>query len=290
MPNIDDLSTYIQNNDTKGFLLCYLQILDEGAALSVPTSLEEQKTNDGWLEILSNVTGGYTDEFVSELTKLWLSIVTKQGGTITKTFAKELIAIIQNKPKPAPEPENAKITTKAMPLKPISPNNAAPTTATPPETPEVNYDNDTITSKISDNYYSLEEAKETKLSSKDEIAKNIKLAIIHKKPNLFLINYLSNVRHNEAIKVPITSILESIRSQWEDILKDKFDYQPETDFLKEIAAKWFYLVNLKGLPNNKEKLENFLYYLIANNTEQLSEEPALNKKESFIFSFLRKFT
>ena len=296
MPSIDDLSNYVQNNDVKGFLLTYLQLLDEGAALSVPTSLEDAKAREGWEEIVPSVTGGYTDEFISELTKLWLGTVNKQGGTITKTFAKELIAILENKPKPAPEPvEKKAIATPAHhPLAAGGKQTAAqpssePAAAETTQAQKVSYDEDTISSKISENYYSLEEAKETKLISKAELQNNIKLALNQKKHEVFLINYLSLIRHNEQIKVPVTSVLETIKSQWEHILMDQLDYQPETDFLKELAAKWFYLVNLKGLPNNKEKLEDFLFNLIANSKEQLVNPiTGANKKENFITLLLKK--
>lgn len=295
MPSIDDLSNYVQNNDVKGFLLTYLQLLDEGAALSVPTSLEDAKAREGWEEIVPSVTGGYTDEFIAELTKLWLGTVNKQGGTITKTFAKELIAILENKPKPASEPVEKKVITTpahhppAAGGKPTAAQSAEPVAEETTQGQKVSYDEDTISSKISENYYSLEEAKETKLISKVELQNNIKLALNQKKHEIFLINYLSLIRHNEQIKVPVTSVLETIKSQWEHILMDQLDYQPETDFLKELAAKWFYLVNLKGLPNNKEKLEDFLFNLIANSKEQLAgPATGANKKENFITLLLKK--
>ena len=100
MANSDQLSEFIAANDAKGFLICYMQCIDEGQNFSVPSSIELSKIKEGWEEILPGIGGGYTEEFIDSLASTWNSTVTKQGAKVTPTFAKEILAILQNKPMP----------------------------------------------------------------------------------------------------------------------------------------------------------------------------------------------
>ena len=70
----------------------------EGDNLSVPSSMEAEKCKDGWIDILTSLSVKFTDEFVTNLNRYWLSVVKKQGGKITETFSREILDIIENKP------------------------------------------------------------------------------------------------------------------------------------------------------------------------------------------------
>ncbi|MFC1617182.1 hypothetical protein ACFL2K_03080 [Candidatus Margulisiibacteriota bacterium] len=254
MPTTDDLSNYIQGNDIKGFMLCYMQLVDGGHNLSVPSHLELKGIQDGWQEILPNVTGGYSDEFVLELSKYWFSVVKKQGGKVGDNFTKEIIAIIEGKPTP-------NIQKKQAPKKPIQTTDteATPTVTSPTNAPVGNE----VASNISSHYYSYQGATETMLLSQKELTKNVREAINYGDANEFLVNYLSFSRHNERIQVPLSTVLKTISTGWENIILGKFNLKPSGVLVKAITSKWFYLVNHKGLPSTNEKMQDLLYYLIS---------------------------
>lgn len=267
MPTTDDLSSYTMANDTKGFLLCYMQLVDSGMNLMVPTSLELDKAKDGWSEILPNVTGGYTDEFVDNLSQYWLSIIKKQGAKVTDTFAKEIIAIIENKPKPAAAQS------KPVPAAAPQQQTASPAVSESAETPSSTIPEsrhaplDSVASHISTSYYSYQSAVETSVLPKDQLNAKIKDALEKEKTEDFLVYYLSFARYQEKVKVPMTSVISNIMPKWEEILMEVFETRPNTPFLKALSAKWFYLVNQKGLPTTIEKMQDILYFLMANRQE-----------------------
>ncbi len=296
MASLDDLSVHTQNNDTKNFLLTYLQIIDEGQNLPVPTSLELPGIIEGWNEILPSVTGGYTDEFVEALSQYWLSIVKKQGGTVTETFTKELIGLIEGKPFKAPTGPSTKLQERPpMQQGPKMPNapkaqETTPTEEEPPQPTSTPADATTeysegISTKISSSYYSYQEAKDTDPIGEKEIPFKINLALNKNDADDFLIAYLSNIKHNKDIKVPITSVIDTIKERWEELLMGEFNHQPSKEFIKALSSKWFYLVNQKGLPTNKEKLEEYLYYLLANKKPSIQLETAPPKSGGFLNKF-----
>ena len=288
MPTTDDLSSYTMANDTKGFLLCYMQLVDSGMNLMVPTSLELDKAKEGWSEILPNVTGGYTDEFVDNLSQYWLSIIKKQGAKVTDTFAKEIIAIIENKPKPAAAQS------KPVPAAAPQQQTASPAVSESAETPSSAIPEsrhaplDSVASHISTSYYSYQSAVESDVLPKKDLNAQIKIALEKEQVEDFLIHHLSWARYNEKVKVPLSSVITIISQKWEEILMEVYESRPNKNFLKAVSAKWFYLVNQKGLPTTIEKMQEILYYLMANRTplETKSEAvPVIPKKKKFFEKF-----
>lgn len=294
MPSVDDLSGYVQENDIKGFLLCYMQLVDEGLNLSVPTSLELPQVKEGWEQILPEITGGFSDEFVEQLSQFWLTTVTKQGAKVTPTFAKEIIAILENKPKPAAASAPPKQAPPAAPKAGIQPagpkpaqGEAEPVSHVPAPGPAL----DTVASHISSTYYSYQSAKESPLLPKDQLNEAIKQALAHEQADDFLIHYLSLSRHKEKVTVPLSSVLETIMAKWEEILMSVYSVRPSLAFLKALSAKWFYAVQFKGLPMHPEALQDLLFFLVSNQSKNPKPElENIAAKAEVKQGFLKKIT
>jgi len=94
MPDLVDLPGYIDENDHRGFLRAYLQLLLEGYSLAIPTQMTLAEIKESWTQILPRIHRNFTDNFVDHLGKFWIYLVKKQGGTVTETFVQDLLDII----------------------------------------------------------------------------------------------------------------------------------------------------------------------------------------------------
>lgn len=251
MPLISALSEAVQRNDHVGFLRTYMSMILEGDNLSVPGSLEAEKSKEAWTDVFQTLSIKFSEEFMTNLNRYWLSVVKKQGGKITETFSKEILDIIDNK-----APAGKKL--------------SMPPTNTASENPQA----DTVVLKISTDYYKHSLLHAERPAHKDDIDQKIMEALSKKQVDHFLKHYLSYTQVEIKPLVPLSTVLGVVSDRWEDIIMREYGVVPEPKFLSELSIRWFYLVNLKGIPINIEKLSE-LYLFIATSTQP---KPKAEKK------------
>lgn len=285
MSQTSDLNGYISAQDAKGFLRTYMELVSGGQNLSIPTGLEPQPAKEGWLQILPGIGGGYTDEFVDALTDFWLQTVKQQGGTLTETFAEEIVAIIDGRPKPKGKAAAASSDAPAAgggdAPAPAGGGTAAVAQAAasaPGSSAVANSSQlDTVASDISSSYYKEQDARDTKPLSKAELDSQVQKALESERVDRFLIPYLSLSRHGIKPVVPKSSVITMIRSQWEEILLNEFHIMGSTEYIQKLSARWFYLVNQKGLPIGLNDFEALSFFIVANEKEEEGKKTATSQ-------------
>ena len=262
MPSTSDLREAVQRNDHTAFLRNYMMMVLEGDNLSVPGSLEAEKSKTGWEDILTGLAIPYTDDFLSNMNRYWLSVVKKQGGKITEKFSQEILDIINNK-----APSNTKI---QMPSK-----------TDVPGIPEDSH-SDTVVLRISNDYYKHSLLHAERPTHKDDIDKLILEAVSKGQIENFLKHYLSYTQVDIKPLVPLSTVLGVISDRWEDIIMREYGLVPDPGFLSKLSVKWFYLVNLKGIPINLAKLSELYVFLATKEKPKTApKSKSVTPKKSF---------
>ncbi len=280
MLSIDDLSNYIAADDYKGFLRCYFLIIDGGQNLSLPASLELPGIREGWSEILPEIVGGYTDEFIDGLSQYWHQIVKKQGGTIDDNFSKQILALIDGQPMPKAAavdgPDNGSdgpspAAKKKSPSAPSPSNNDSDESESGSSSGgSGDTSNPTVESQISQSYYHFQAATEFRTPEPKKLQQLLDTAIENEDALTFMVYHLASIRKSGKASFPMSSVMPTIVKKWEEVLMEDYGIQPELTFVKAVASQWFGAVNLKGLPASKEKTEEIFNHFVQ----------ALQKKEA----------
>ncbi|NQY75125.1 MAG: hypothetical protein HRT90_10285 [Candidatus Margulisbacteria bacterium] len=292
MADLSGLNQFVDSQDTKGFLRAYLQLVLDGYNLSIPSSLEMDGVKKGWEQVLQSFMGSINDPFLTELSSLWLRLVKQQGGKLTENFSVQMMALLDGKPKPQdiiPDQKEGPADQKGAPADAPAPpqggaapsqENGAPQQSPAAENvpPQADSGLDTVAPSISEGYYKHQTAEETSVPSKELLPKYIQKAIKEEKAKSFLIHYLSYSRYDIKPKVPLSSVKSVIQKSWEDILMTDFSAMPSSEFLSELSANWFYLVNQKGFPSSIPVLKKMLIHLLIEKNQQPTSES--EKKES----------
>jgi len=268
MPELTDLSEHIANNNKDDFIKTYLLLLIEGYTLSIPKQIKLPDIKEAWSQILSRLYRDFTLEFLEDLSKSWLLLIQKQGGNITDNFPEELLIIINGG-----NPIDALRKKEALAKEADDRQKALHSQYAEPVINEVK-------SNISQNYYEIEQAESIKIPHKDKLEKQMTTAIKNLNHIGYLIKHLS-VSHYEALpKVPKTTLLERIRSEWEEIIILQHNEMVDETFLDNLSSFWFSIVNQKGIPYTVENIKDILIDLMAKHPNETKEE-APKKKTIF---------
>ncbi|MBT5856567.1 hypothetical protein HOH87_08060 [bacterium] len=261
MAQLTELSHFIETDDIKGFLKTYMILLKEGFTLSIPLETDVKKVVEAWTQIVSRISRRFEDSFVINLSKLWLISINKIGATVDDTFPLRMIQqldpdyIDEDQPDTLPSPQTKPSSNGSLKIR----------------LPEINGTEkpNEISSNISPDYYAYEAAQKTVVPKTDAIENDIQEAIGSDNPNGFLVHYLSQVRLGKSPKLPMSSVLNIIQTQWEEILLSDLEVHPSDEFIDQVSAIWFHAVNQKGLPHTGESQEDMLIFLMSR-----YEEPA----------------
>ena len=145
-----------------------------------------------------------------------------------------------------------------------------------------------VKSNISTHYYKEAQARQAEIPNTDVLFKKMKKAIKQYDIDGFLVAYLSQIHHNSALQVPLSSVADNIQTQWETILTTQFNVIPDQPFLEELCAKWFYIVNQKGLPSTQDKLEDILYFIAGKYKGPPQKKPTSKKANHPLTRFFKK--
>jgi hypothetical protein len=280
---LPDLQSCLEINDHSGFLWVYFKQLQAGKRLTVPSSLDPQKSLLEWEEILHFVVTGITPTFLANLNEYWQRIIKKHHGHITPDFASEILQIIQTgrvlefKPKPKPAPKESKKNLAQEPKEksssPEENGDIAKFQEDIPETEELKH----MQTTISKSYYKKSQAIDNLPPEKDLLS-NMLTYLDQAKFPAFFINYLAQLHYGKNVQLPTSTILDKIISDWQKIidqqfavaLKKSFKVDLNEDFIKSISFQWFYAVNRVGLPTSKEHIKALIEYFYLKNETPLS--------------------
>lgn len=264
MTTLIELPDYMYEGDAEGFLQTYLRLLTEGYSLTIPKQTSLDEITEAWQNILPRISNDFELPFAEEVAKLWRQLLRRQGAQMNETFAEEMLAILEGRPKNEGKKVETEITSEMLNDDEFY-ENLKPGTLTPDVVEKRDGDaSNEVLSNISDSYYNFESNK----SSLDIKPKNawpqIETALEDHDVDGFLIHYLSQARDGIKPKVPVSSVLQVIRNQWEEIMMVDHNLMAEDEFLSRLSSRWFSVVNQRGLPYSMDAIEDLLTYFMEN--------------------------
>ncbi len=90
------------------------------------------------------------------------------------------------------------------------------------------------------------------------IFKKVKQMIDEENSDLFLVYYLSYIQLGIVPVLPLSTVHHLIEVKWEEIIGREFGVTPSSVFLLKLTSRWFYVMNLKGIPTTPDQLA-YLY-------------------------------
>jgi hypothetical protein len=254
MHNISELKDCVNQTDYYNFLRIYIYLVKEGENLNLPITNKFETVKNEWESILFFVAPIYTEEFIDNLSLLWLGVLDEYKGFIDKDFAQKMLAILVSGVK-LRDIEGSKEEKKPEAIDPKYKKKGVEISSEKYKDVGVaQFVNKHITNK----YYKEKEAIDFEAPKEDLLDNGANQAIKKKDSNAFLVNYLSYSKYDVLPVLPKTTIKETIKADWESILKEKFSAKLDDGFLDSLSKRWFYLVNAYGLPINIEKCKNLL--------------------------------
>lgn len=252
MAQLTDLSDLIYDNQPGPFVQTYLECLIEGFSLKFPKNTQKEALEEAWTSIITKLESDIHDDFIPNVSKRWARLLSQVKDNIDASTPKELYKVLTG------EEYNPPVSQKKADESYYSRN------MDPMKAPK--------DSGVSDNYYKQKEIENTAPLPLKEIQKRKKAAFKDRNAELFLIYHLSTVRHDESPSVPLSSLPETILQKWEDIILKELGKPLPDEFGSQLASKWYYYVNQKGIPNNKKSLQNILFALMidSNNIDSTS--------------------
>ncbi len=251
MPNlISELNLYVSRKDVIGFLRVYMRLVNEGRPLQLPSTQDLARAKSGWMACLQEVVESFSAEFVDKVAVYWLKLAQRHGNVTSPDFARDILTILHNQAWVPPKRPEAK-------------------------TPK--FDSDAVAPKISQRYY--EHAQEEVTEAR--IQKMVKKSISDNDADGFLIAYLSFIKINMAPQVPMSTVLDVISNKWEEIIAREFGVSVSSVFLLTLASRWYYIVNLKGLPMTPPQLQAIAGYFETHRIPVKRDGAIQEKKRKF---------
>lgn len=265
------LISSINNNNPTEFLVTYFELIEEGQNLSVPSHLELSKISEGWNEILKSLNCEFTTDFLNELSTLWLSVIKKQGGQITDTFANDILKILNGPSGTASSEEESTISLS----NPDNTNQAI--------------SQGRVVSNISSAYQQSEAMTMPRNRlSKKEALKQLTYTYHDANPTGFIKSYLE-LTYYDSIQYPIpkTSLKNQLLIFWQEQFMRLLNDSQRDAFLGHVNQTWFNLTNKYGIPSS-EKIQNQFINELIENENQYKPKIELPKKELSFFEKLKK--
>ena len=234
---------------------------------------------------MPRISNDFEEPFVEELAKLWRQLLRRQGAQMTANFAEEMLAILEGRPKNEGQRVETEITSDSLSDEQIYAKLKLGTlTPDVVEKREGDASND-VRSNISDSYYNFESNKSSLDISPKNAWPQIETALNDQDVDGFLIHYLSQSRNGIKPKVPVSSVLQVIRNQWEEIMMVDRNLMVDDEFLTRLSSRWFSVVNQRGLPYSLDAIEDLLIYFM----EHYKAPPATKnaKKKGFLGKLFR---
>ena len=259
MAELTDLSDLIYDNEPNMFIKTYLECLIEGYSLKFPIEKTKENLESTWTSIITKLESDIDDDFIPKVSKQWARLLAQHKGKFDAT---------------APQAFYKRLTGEEF-----HPN-------TPKESTDASYYSRNMDplkapkdSGVSDSYYKQKELDNTDPLPLKEIKKRKKASFKAKEVDLYLIYHLSEIRHDQNPKVPLSSLPETILEGWESIILNEYNKPLNDNFGAALTSKWYYYVNQKGIPNTPKGIKNILFSLIID-TNNIDATSSLQNSES----------
>ncbi len=251
---ISELNIYVKRKDVVGFLRVYVRLVVEGRSLPMPSTIDVQRAKSGWLTCLQDVVGSFSADFVEKVAQYWVKLSQRHGNPSSPDFARDILTILHN---------------QAW----VPPKTSAPTQK---------FDTDAVAPQISQRYYN-----HGQILNEDQVQKLSQKCIRDNDADGFIIAYLALLKLEIRPQVPMSTVLDVISNKWEEIIVREFGVSPSDVFLLTIATRWFYIVNLKGLPMTLPQLHAIAAYFethrIPGQRETQADQTAGKKRKFWWF-------
>lgn len=227
MKTVSDLTKFINANDVYSFLLTYLEILDTYGSLEIPLDLNMETLAQQWQDILPMSCQKASEDFYQQLALLWFELVsTYQETTTDNSFDfNHLIQALHRH----------KLTNKKFESFAISQG----------------YVLSNLNKNVS--IYDI---------SYDFLEQDLLTALKKNNAVKFLIEYLKSALVDTSIKLPKSSVEDVLKTKFSDILISNYN-KNKTSFLNNVVKVYLLLVTRFGLPVNKDKIKQCIYYLVT---------------------------
>ncbi len=264
--SLTSIGNCIDDNTPFEFISVYLTCLGQGFSLSCPTDTEPAALTEAWSKILAKYRQDFSDEFCSIVAKEWGRLL-KNCDPTSVEFEQQLLAAAGVSVEPLERPVGRqKKTTQA---------DLSKTTAA---------SNDPLTnSEISESYRQRQMAEAVTLPEIHRLSGIYAKAFKSNDPHQFLTTHLTFSKYGQPKPVPMSSVPQTIRANWERIIADEFGTIASDNFLLAITNDWFYLVNQKGLPLKPQDHYDILIAYLAKNSQ-----PTTPNKPTSSPSFFKK--
>ncbi|MSR88728.1 MAG: hypothetical protein EXS67_03630 [Candidatus Margulisbacteria bacterium] len=284
------LAVCIKNADHVGFLKSYMQLVAVGKHLVVPTNDDYESVKSAWAEILFGVPGGYTDDFLINVTRLWMHVVVSSDAPLDTQFPQIVIGFLDAEiaaaaaAEPVSTPVSA-VVTESGEVEELPAVTSGPISVKSVDVKTVSNDQRRMEQKpglmdvagsISEQYF--DGSKSLRLPSIPEATGILNKAFSENEADVFLIAYLSIMLQSIKVDVPMSSVMDIIYARWREILMGRFNKVVSERFLKSVSNRWLFLVNQKGLPTTKVKLHALLQLLISEQDKVREAKPGLSPK------------
>ncbi|RAP38942.1 hypothetical protein DID80_01770 [Candidatus Marinamargulisbacteria bacterium SCGC AAA071-K20] len=256
MVTVEELKNSVSRNDVEGFLRTFLLLILQGTTLSLPKSRLKDDLLIEWKDCIPKNAQFYTDDFIAQLSSLWIEVLTEQGGKPSDRFLEELLTILNNK---------IKKTIKKESIDPLL---------------------NEVSLNVSDDYYNDKKAREDEIFSVDILLTKVHESLKRERTDLFLISYLAIVIEDKNYKIPKITIPEKIQAQWRRIISQQLKLKHSLEFLERLSKRWFYILNKKGIPSTNEQIKEVLYFVKANAKEDKVKQIKATSNEGGFFSRL----
>lgn len=237
MYDLDHLKESLDRHDAFSFLFVYLQLVQQGASLSLPKDSDSKIVQAEWLNCMPSSCQHVTDLFLKQLTTLWLNLVLAHSGPMSDYYVSELLDLL----KQDFQSNKSKNQLKSNALKENDPN--------------------LMNTKlsISSDYKLEEKVLSQKFLGKDELYKKCVEYYLQSNSLSFLNYFLQWCLIANQIDYPKVSVLEHIEQAWGPILFKVFNKKPNQQFLKDLSHLWFQLVNHSFVPYTKKDLKQLIF-------------------------------
>lgn len=238
------LAEFADADDEMGFLRYYMECTQNGFWLPMPNRRELKNVRACWMVIFRRMNIACKHDFLAHLCQLWIKMIKEQGGEITHQFAAECLAALSKiKPDHTIDPR----------LIPAAPKHLPDTSL------EVSAQG-AVSTHISTDYYDRDPEDDSQAASRIEADPRL----LRKMPHMFetgdidgfLYIHLRQVfaaadSGTDSPRIPMTTLLTRIKKEWTAIITRDYNRSADAQFLKELTARWFFLMNTHGLPHSR---------------------------------------
>ncbi len=222
MITIESLIDCIRSQDAFSFIRNYLLLIKNGSSLELPLSLDAETLATQWEDVVPKQCKFANKGFFEKVSKIWILILEDyHQNTEDESFVIEHVLDVIDKKYKIPE--------------------------------------DKIHLAIRDGQvfskstYRKTYEDRTEIYSDEILLEHLKIGNYR----LFLINMLENEIIEKSNSLPLSSVKNKIQSNWELILKQRFNFKRKNT-LEKITQSYFYLANKYGVPTNDNTIKRYI--------------------------------